>query len=67
MKKLMILAVCATLGFGASSCKKNKDNCDCSKVTDLTKGSLTTEQFQQACDAASIVDKAAGGSGCSSK
>lgn len=67
MKKLMILAVVVSLGFGASSCKKNKDNCDCSKITDFTKGSLTDDQFKQACDAASTADKASGGSGCSLK
>lgn len=63
----MILAVVASLAFGASSCKKNKDNCDCSKITDLTKGSLTDDQFKQACDAASTADKASGGTGCSLK
>ncbi|MBK6273647.1 MAG: hypothetical protein IPF58_02660 [Saprospirales bacterium] len=66
MKKLMILAVVASLAFGAS-CKKNKDNCDCSTITDLTKGSLTDDQFKQACDAASAADKLSGGTGCSLK
>jgi hypothetical protein len=67
MKKLMILAFAATMALGATSCKKNKDTCDCSTITDISKGSYTTEQFDAICDAASAADKIAGGSGCSLK
>lgn len=62
MKKLMILLVCSTLAFGASSCKKNGD-CVCT----IGGVSATTATGVSKADCQKLDDALAGTGSCKLK